>query len=45
MMKIVHTQKHNIYDLSRVWMDDDRLIERGEYKMWLSGEHEIESPT
>ena len=29
MMQIVYTQKHNIYYLSRVRMDDDRLIEKG----------------
>ena len=33
MMQIVYTQKHNIYYLCRVRMDDDRLIEKGEYTM------------
>ena len=31
-MQIVYTQKHNIYYLIRVKMDDDGLIEKGEYK-------------
>ena len=29
MMQIVYTQKHNIYYLNRVRMDDDRLIDKG----------------
>ena len=30
MMQIVYTQKHNIYYLSRVRINDDRLIDKGE---------------
>ena len=33
MMQIVYTHKHNIYFLSRVKMDDDRLIKKGEHTM------------
>ena len=33
MMQIVYRQKHNIYYLSRVKMDDDRLMEKGEHTM------------
>ena len=30
MMQIVYTQTHDIYYLSRVRKDDDKLIEKGE---------------
>ena len=33
MVQIVYTQKHSIYYLSRVRMDDDRLIEKEAHKM------------
>ena len=33
MMQIVYTQKHSICYLSRVKMDDDRLIKKGEHTM------------
>ena len=36
-MEIVYTQPHNIYYLSRVRSDDDRLIQRGEYEMLIRG--------
>ena len=37
MMQIVYTQKHNIYYLSRVRGRDDRLTERGAYKVTYRG--------
>ena len=33
MMQIVYTHKHKIYCLSRVKMDDDRLMKKGEHTM------------
>ena len=33
MMQIVYRQKHHIYYLSRVKMDDDRLMKKGEHTM------------
>ena len=37
MIPIVYTQKHNTYNLSRVRGRDDRLTERGTYKVTYRG--------